>query len=722
VPTSELAVDTKLNLPGKADADRPETESLRLLLELHEISLELLEIAHQAQLPFAPESSALEGIISPQILRKLLTTLRFRDPVTVQHSRRVSKLAVGIARHLRWEDADLRRLEVAALLHDIGKIGVPDNVLFKPGKLNHDESDLMALHHRVSVDVLQAARVHPDVVQIISQSRDFSWGAARTPGLAPGSLTQGARLLSVADAYDSLRSDQAYHKSKSHDDTMKILLENAGTQFDGNMINALARWASACGLNNCRDYQAENQPPEAAAAQSDPEERRDADVLSRIFSHLYLLENLYDGFYVVDADLRFVVWNDGVHRLVGLPADRLLDRVWTSHTICYADADGRELTDRELPLRQAQESGKATSRHVKIMDAAGSWRDIELQSVPLIDDAGRLRGVAEMLRDNLRSDVEPRQHREMQRAANRDPLTGVANRNELRSQINQLFTAANKDGWKLTFSLIFVEIDHFKQINDQFEHGTGDRVLIEAARLLQQETYSGEIVGRYGGEQFMIVCPTTGGDQAFKRAERIRLTLSQLQVEDLADWSLTGSFGVTHAVSGDTIESLLSRVDKALYTATHAGRNQCAYLSPNELSEPLLRENEAGTKPESFELQSQFLACVASELIVMKLSGFMEQVNARVLEVTPERVRMRLGRTGLLSGWGRTDDRKPVEVDLSFGTETPFKAVNGRTVRSNQVQVQVKIIPVGRIKSREVFLERARKVLKELSNYFIADV
>jgi diguanylate cyclase (GGDEF)-like protein/putative nucleotidyltransferase with HDIG domain len=715
VPISELAVNSELILAEQPEFNRPSAESSRLLLEL-------FEIAQQAQLPPATDNSALEGIISPHMLRRLLTTLRFRDPVTVQHSRRVSKLAVGIARHLRWEEADLRRLEVAALLHDIGKIGVPDSVLFKPGKLNHDESDLMVLHNRVSVDVLQAARVDPEVIRIISQSRDFSCGASRVPGMALGSLTQGARILSVADAYDSLRSNQVYHKSKSHDDTMKILLENTGTQFDGNVINALARWAGACGLNKCRDYQTENQPPESGPAPSDSDDRRDADVLSRIFAHLYQLENLYDGFYVVDADLRFIVWNDGAQRMVGQPADRLLDRIWTSHTICYADADGRELADDELPLRQVLETRQAISRHVNVLNAAGNWSEIELQTVPLIDDAGRLRGVAEMLCDKSRSDLGPRQYRDMQRSANRDPLTGVANRNELRTQVGQMIAAAIKDDWNVAFSLILIDVDHFKQINDRFEHETGDLVLIETARLLQQETYSGETVGRYGGAQFILVCPATGGEQAAKRAERIRLALGQLRIEELEDWPLTGSFGVTHAVSGDTVDSLISRADKALYHATHAGRDQCAFLSPHEHSGPLLRESEAGVTPEAFEFETQFLACVASELIVFKLGGFVNEVNARVLEVTPERVRMRLGRTGFFSGWGRSDERKPVEVELDFSSEAPIRAVNGRKVRSNQVQIRVKIVPVGKIKSREIFLDRARNVLKELSNYFLADV
>ncbi|MBI3862210.1 MAG: diguanylate cyclase [Planctomycetia bacterium] len=698
-----------------AGAARPTAETSRLLLKL-------VEIAHEARTSTGNDNPALEGIISPGMLKRLLTTLNLRDVVTVQHSRRVSKLAVGIARHLRWEEPALRKLEVAALLHDIGKIGVPDAVLFKPGKLSHDEADLMALHHRVSVNLLQAARVDSEVIQIISQSRDFSCGAARGPGIAPAALHQGARILSVADAYDSLRSDLPYHKAKSHDDTVKILQENTGTQFDGNVINALARWAGKCGLNKCRDYQAEHRPPETGPAAVDSPEAADAEMLSRIFSHLYLLENQYDAFYLVDADQQFIVWNEGAERLVGQPAERLIDRPWTSRTICYADDNGREIDDDELPLREALTSGQPVARKVKILNAAGRWTEVELQSIPLIDESGHQRGAAELLRDTSRRDLAPHEYREKQRAAGRDALTGVANRTELKAQISQLLDTAVKEDWQYHFGLIFVEIDHFKQINDRFGHEIGDRVLIETARLLQQETYSGEIVGRHDGGQFMIVCPSTGGEQAAQRADRIHLALRNLHLEELEEWALTGSFGVTQATSGDTVEGLLNRADKALYLATHAGRNQSVYLSPNELSEPLLRENEAGSDQGTFEFQTQFLSCTAAEMIVFKLGGFVREVEARVLEVSAERVRLRLGRTGMFSGWGRADDRKPVDIELTFSSEVPFRSINGKKVKSNQVQVQVKIVPVGRVKSREVFHDRARQVLKDLSNFFMADV
>jgi putative nucleotidyltransferase with HDIG domain len=97
-----------------------------------------------------------------------MSALHYRDVATVRHSRRVAVISVGIARVLGWEGRDLKLLEVASLVHDIGKIGVPDNILFKPGKLNQEEQELMELHYNIGVDVLQASRCHRDCQPVAS--------------------------------------------------------------------------------------------------------------------------------------------------------------------------------------------------------------------------------------------------------------------------------------------------------------------------------------------------------------------------------------------------------------------------------------------------------------------------------------------------------------------------------------------------------------------------
>src|SRR5262249_52171376 len=198
------------------------------------------------------------------------------------------------------------------------------------------------------------------------QARDFSCAAAKSRGRTPGTMHAGARILSVADAYDTLRCEQVFRRAKSHEEAMTILVENTGTQFDGTAINALTRWSDANGLGGSSEYLAEDQSADAADLFADAQEAHDAHVLSLILSHLYLLENLYDGFYIVDAELRFLVFNGAAARLLGQPAEQLLSRAWTSRTICYADADGRELLDDQLPLRRALESHQQAARSVRI--------------------------------------------------------------------------------------------------------------------------------------------------------------------------------------------------------------------------------------------------------------------------------------------------------------------------------------------------------------------
>lgn len=713
---SETLLTDLLNVPEVPVQKRPATDSSRVLLGL-------LDLSRTAAMADPAEAGTLEGVIAPALLRQLLSALHFRDVATVMHSRRAASLAVGIARHLGWEGRHLKLLEIASLMHDIGKIGVPDNILFKPGKLNSDEADLMSLHHAVGVDVLQACRVDPEAQQIVSEARDFAHDTARAFQLSGGTVHLGARILSVADAYDSLRTDQVYRQGKSHEETMRILSENAGSQFDGNIVSALARWSTTPQFGEAVDYHATHNPALMPAVFADARDAQDADSLCGIFSYLYLLENLYDGFYVVDAERRFAVWSSGMQQLLGYRPDEMLNHTWSRQSLSYADQAGRPLSEQEAPLWEVMETERAMAKSVRVHHADGHWTEVETQTVPLIDEHGKLRGIAEIFRGSSQTERAPREYRDLRLAATRDPLTGVANRGELEKQLEHLTAETVKGEWKTPFSVIFVDVDHFKQTNDQFGHATGDIVLIELARLFQQETYSGELVGRYGGEEFVILCPATDLEQAAKRAERIRLAVSRLQLPELEGTPLTASFGVTQAVPGDTPELTLRRADKALYAAKNGGRNQTRTLTAAEEVTATTQQDAPDLQPTGeFEFRESFRACTQAEMVVYKLSAFLENTDAQLKKVTTDRVEMQAGRRGLLSSWGKSDDRKPVDIVLEFSDSLPPREFNGRKVRSNQVMVHVRITPVGLVRQRDVFEARARQVLKELSTHFMADV
>lgn len=686
------------------------TDTSRILLGL----MTLARRADEAQQD--PESDALCGAISRSVLRSLLTALHHRDENTILHSRRVAMLGVGIGKYLGWNEEQLKMLEVAALLHDIGKIGVPDHILFKPGKLSADEAELMALHHNIAIDVLQACRVHREVLDIVLQSHLHYNGANDGYRRIGSDVHQGARILAVADAYESLVSQQVYRKGKSHQEALKILMEAAGAKFDGNVVLSLSRWIDAEGMPFDHKRMSADRNSEWNQSLT-PEEIQEANTLCHIFSYLYLLESLYDGFYLVDTDRRFVVWNCGAERLLGHSPHAMTNHTWSSRMLKQASLDGNGLSDRDCPLNVVIKTGRAVTNIMKWKHADGHWVDAEAQTVPLLGYDGQLEGVAEIFRDLSRTSRRPLEYRELKLAASRDALTSVANRGELETQLTLLVTEHSEKKKPEPFSLIFMDIDHFKAVNDNYGHAAGDQVLIETARLMQHETYSGELVGRYGGEEFVILCPSTKLDQAFKRAERLRQTIGRKEIAHLGGSTITVSFGIAQMERGDSVASLLRRADRALYISKESGRNRTTTLTSEQFLAgvgPEVETKEVAGDP--FIFKTTFQACVAAEMIVYKLGGFVADQDAHLADASAEEATITLGSRSILGGWGNTDDWQPVSVNVRFNTK---QATKGGA--SSKVPVHVTIRPRGRVRNKEVFQMRAKRVLKSLREYFAAD-
>lgn len=163
-----------------------------------------------------------------------------------------------------------------------------------------------------------------------------------------------------------------------------------------------------------------------------------------------------------------------------------------------------------------------------------------------------------------------------------DPLTGVSNRRALDESIENLLAMFNRYGTE--FSVIIVDIDHFKKINDELGHLSGDRMLQQVARMLDDNARETDVVARYGGEEFVLLLPKTMLEGACIFADRIRASIE-------AETKMTVSVGVSAALEGDTTESTLARADKALYGAKAAGRN-CSWQHSGDDVEPIAVECE----------------------------------------------------------------------------------------------------------------------------------
>jgi diguanylate cyclase (GGDEF)-like protein/putative nucleotidyltransferase with HDIG domain len=683
------------------------------------LGLMALSNAAQRDLNSGSPETTLDGVISKAVLRSLLGALHYRDISTLRHSRRVALLAVGLAHHLGWEGRHLRVLEVAALLHDVGKIGVPDNVLYKPGKLSAAEAALIEVHQSIGINVLQACRVDAEVLKIVEEAHR----AHSLKGTNERSLHKvhiGARILAVADAYESLCTEQTYRIAKPHHEIMKLMMEDSGKQFDTNVVSSLARWVQQDGL----PFAAQTAELPNKGSRRLPlslEECAEAMALCQIFSYLHMLETIYDGFHIVDAQRRFVVWNRGAENLVGRAASEIIGTEWSSE-ILGGTGKKQALGANGLPLSTIDDAiarGKTTMFQLPYRREGEQAVSLELQSVPLIDVDGHLHGVAEIFRNlaNSSSTSKQSQTPEIKRLklqASRDALTSVANRGELERQLRDLSDQYQENPDE-PYCVIFADADHFKRINDTYGHQVGDHVLIDMAKHFTEETYSGEIVGRYGGEEFVILCPSTHLDQAVRRADRLRCSLKNAKVGGIDRLIVSCSFGVSQVEPGDTTETVLRRADRALYAAKDAGRDRTCSFTTAQLVELENNKRPAAAKENPFEFSGRFSAFLASEMVIHKLGAFIKDHGAELVDVQRERVLLRLhGARGLFSFRKSPHDRQGIEVELLMeGAE--------RADRSKKLVIKVEIRPFGHFRDAQGFSERTHSIMMELKQYFAAE-
>lgn len=151
-----------------------------------------------------------------------------------------------------------------------------------------------------------------------------------------------------------------------------------------------------------------------------------------------------------------------------------------------------------------------------------------------------------------------------------DVLTGLFNRLKLDRSFSEELTRCHRFGE--AFSVILVDLDHFKGVNDTYGHQAGDSVLVDIAAILKANTREVDTVGRWGGEEFLILCPRTDGTGAGLLAEKIRASIDSHTFPGAGH--CTASFGVAEYVSGDTAETLTAKADQALYRAKDSGRNR----------------------------------------------------------------------------------------------------------------------------------------------------
>jgi polar amino acid transport system substrate-binding protein len=165
-------------------------------------------------------------------------------------------------------------------------------------------------------------------------------------------------------------------------------------------------------------------------------------------------------------------------------------------------------------------------------------------------------------------------NKEMRNMSETDHLTAIYNRRKMTELFDREITRYNR--YKYPLSIILIDIDYFKKVNDQFGHNQGDKTLKEVASILKTEARESDYVGRWGGEEFLIICPETDLDGVRTLAEKLRNTISEFPFTRIGH--ITASFGIATCSNDSSFENMINHADQALYTAKSAGRNNVVQL------------------------------------------------------------------------------------------------------------------------------------------------
>lgn len=174
-------------------------------------------------------------------LEAMADMLDKREQMTSMHSQRVARLSIVLAREMGVSTEELKTIETGALLHDIGKIAIPDSILLKPAPLSAEEREIIKKHPQFGYDIIHASPFLAEASELVLSHHEHYDGAGYPRGLKGDDICPGARIFAVVDAYDAIRTDRPYSKGRSAAEALDEILRHKGTQFDPVVVDALRR-------------------------------------------------------------------------------------------------------------------------------------------------------------------------------------------------------------------------------------------------------------------------------------------------------------------------------------------------------------------------------------------------------------------------------------------------------------------------------------------------
>ncbi len=284
-----------------------------------------------------------------------------------------------------------------------------------------------------------------------------------------------------------------------------------------------------------------------------------------------ILEHINDGVYIVDTQRNITYWNRGAELISGYSGEEVLGRSCADNIMIHVDGQGANLCGESCIVSQTLASGIETSTEAYLKHKQGHRVPVRMQVIPIVK-AGKITGAAEIFTQvSARAAFQARID-ELEKLAYVDPLTLLANRRFTELSIEARLDELKRYQWP--FGLVFIDVDHFKDINDTYGHKTGDKVLSMVARTLMESSRSFDLAGRWSGDEFIVIMPRVDSGQLAEIANRFRaLVESSALALGSEVVRVTVSVGATLARGDDTGTSLVDRADQLMYQSKAKGRN-----------------------------------------------------------------------------------------------------------------------------------------------------
>ncbi|HVG70898.1 MAG TPA: HD domain-containing phosphohydrolase [Vicinamibacterales bacterium] len=541
-------------------------------------------------------------------IEALALAIDAKDQTAHNHIRRVQIYGTALARALGMSEDEIQAVKTAALLHDIGKLAVPEHILAKPGPLTPEEFQKVRIHPQVGAEIIGNVPFPYAVAPLILSHHERWDGRGYPAGLRGEEIPRGARILCLVDHFDALTSERPYHQPMAVDAAMMQLKQEAGRALDPDLVTAFLEILPAA---RAEAERADAEVPRLSLAVTDtgpvtpPADSPAGDGRPTVFDDIALAHREIYALYEIAqtmgtslgvADTMTLI-SSKLSNLVPFSACALFLYQEESDSLYCRFATG---TDSELIQQLALKSGQGlagwvarnrrplvNARPSAELEAAGSSLPTTLQSAlvcPLVfgdlfigtlavyhttggfyrDDHRRLLDrVCEQAGAVIHNSIVFEQTQE---ASLTDQLTGLPNTRFMFMHLTRELARAER--LKSEVSLLVLDLNDFKEINDTYGHHIGDRALREVAQMLRAVIRPYDICVRYAGDEFIVVLAGCGREEAENKKVELQQAIDGVVFEPRPGNPLPLSISAGAAVfphDGDSYETLLAKADSRMY-------------------------------------------------------------------------------------------------------------------------------------------------------------